>query len=63
MKEDGLCIGWGVSYEQWSDEYNASIGDSERVHEILEWLASECPLLWAKYQERKLAGQETAAAE
>lgn len=55
MREDGLCIGYGVSHEQWSDEFNASGSDSEAVYEILDWLAAECPLLWAKYQESKLA--------
>lgn len=55
MREDGPCIGYGVSYDQWSDEFNSSTGDSEAVYEILDWLAAECPLLWAKYQESKLA--------
>ena len=55
MREDGLCIGYGVTHSQWSDEFNASVGDSEAVYDILDWLASECPLLWAKYQENKLS--------
>ncbi|MGH8528632.1 MAG: hypothetical protein ACRETN_02145 [Nevskiales bacterium] len=55
MREDGLCIGYGVTYEQWSDEFNSSAGDSDAVYSILDWLADECPLLWAKYQEGKLA--------
>lgn len=53
MREDGLCIGYGVNYEQWSDERNASYGDTEQIHELLDWLASECPLLWAKYENSK----------
>jgi hypothetical protein len=53
MREDGLCVGYGVAYEQWRDEFNCSVGDSEHVHEILEWLATERPMLWAKFQERK----------
>jgi hypothetical protein len=62
MREDGLCIGYGVTHEQWSDEFNASAGDTEAVYEILDWLASECPLLWAKYQEGKLALRPLAVA-
>jgi hypothetical protein len=63
MREDGLCIGWGATYEEWSDEYNYSRSDSAHVEDILEWLATECPLLWAKYQESKLAAKKAAEAE
>ena len=54
MREDGLCIGYGVTSEQWFDEFNCSQGDSGRVHEILDWLESECPLLMCQYRESGL---------
>lgn len=57
LREDGLCIGFGVNYEQWSDEFTASQGDSATVADVLAWLASECPLLWAKAKEDELAAE------
>ena len=51
MREDGLCIGWGVTPEQWFDEFNESQGDSARIHELLDWLEEKCPLLMAQYHE------------
>jgi hypothetical protein len=62
MREDGLCIGYGVTYEQWSDERNASYSDTEEIHELLDWLASECPLLWAKYENSRLVAEQSALA-
>lgn len=56
LKEDGLCIGWGVTPEQWSEEFNASAGDSATVSDVLAWLRSECPLLCAKADEAELRG-------
>jgi len=57
MREDGLCIGWGATPEQWQDEYNAvathASSQTGTLSDVLEWLATECPLLWAKYQESK----------
>jgi hypothetical protein len=53
MKEDGLCIGWGVSVDQWFDEYNHLGSDINHVDEILEWINEECPLLMMKFQEQK----------
>jgi len=58
MREDGLCIGFGVTPDQWYEEHNASQGDSSHVHEILGWLAEHCPLLWAQHQEQKQQYQE-----
>lgn len=49
MREDGLCIGYGVTVEQWYDEFNASRGDSEHIYEIMEWVEEFCPLLWMEY--------------
>jgi hypothetical protein len=53
MREDGLCIGWGVTYEQWSDDYNYSSGVESSYYDILDWLSTYCPMLWAAYQEKK----------
>jgi len=57
LREDGLCIGYGVTYEQWSDEFNASQGDTNDVHDILDWLRTACPLLWASYTEQRMREQ------
>lgn len=57
LREDGLCIGFGVSPDQWFEEFNASQGDSATVSEVLAWLAAECPLLWARAQEAEAAGE------
>lgn len=53
MREDGLCIGYGVTPEQWQDEYNASQGDSHNVREVLEWVERHCPLTYLKWRETK----------
>ena len=55
MKEDGLCIGWGVTPEQWYDEYNASSGDECRIDELRNWMLENLPLLCAQYTERMTA--------
>jgi hypothetical protein len=52
MKEDGLCIGYGVSPDQWQEEYNASSGDESRIVELKEWMLDNLPLLCAQYTER-----------
>jgi hypothetical protein len=63
LREDGLCIGFGVTAEQWQDEFNASGGDSATVSDVLDWLRSECPLLFAKHEEAKLQAAREGAAE
>jgi hypothetical protein len=63
LREDGLCIGYGVTFEQWSDEVTASRGDSATVSDVLDWLRSECPLLFAKHEEAKLQAAREGAAE
>jgi hypothetical protein len=51
MAEDRLCIGYGVTADQYFDELNESRSDTNHVREILDWLSENCPLLWAQYQE------------
>ena len=53
MREDGLCMGYGVSQEQWFDEFNASQSDSETLCKLLEYVEEKAPLLWMQYQEAK----------
>jgi hypothetical protein len=60
MREDGLCMGYGVTADQWYEEFNSSVGDSSAVYDILDWLERECPLLMAKYREEQMRGEETA---
>jgi hypothetical protein len=59
MREDGLCIGMGVTAEQWYDEYNADAiqqtDEAEEVEEVLAWVRSNCPLLWCQWEESQLA--------
>lgn len=55
MREDGLCIGMGVSAEQWIDDLNYSQEQGASYGEIHDFLNSYCPLLMAQYRERKLA--------
>lgn len=62
LREDGLCA---TAYpfsqagvEQWYEMNDDVNGDIARVHDIIDWLKGECPLLWAKYQERKLKRKE-----
>lgn len=50
MKEDGLCIGYGVSPETWYEEYDESRSDSENVHKIINWIRENMPLQYAKWQ-------------
>lgn len=38
-----------------NERYQGNIND---LYDILNWLRSECPLLWAKYEEAQLAGEE-----
>lgn len=62
LREDGLCA---TAYpfsqagiDQWYEMNDDVNSDLCRVHEIIDWLKGECPLLWAKYQERKLKRRE-----
>ena len=54
MREDGLCIGYGVTHEQWCEEHNESVSDTHNIRAIFDWVANNCPLLFAQYQEAKL---------
>ena len=51
MREDGLCIGYGVNSEQWHEEHSASTGDSDKVHQVIDWLAANAPLAYAKWND------------
>jgi len=53
MREDGPCMGYGVTHEQWSDEFVASQGDTATVHEIMDWVAEACPLLFMQWREQR----------
>lgn len=55
MREDGLCMGMGVTVEQWMDDFNYSQSVESSWGDILDFLNSHCPLLMAQYRERKLA--------
>ncbi|QLE46445.1 hypothetical protein FD723_40245 (plasmid) [Nostoc sp. C052] len=50
MQEDGLCIGYGVSREQWYEEFSESRGDSDRIQKIIDWIATNLPLLYGQWQ-------------
>lgn len=56
LREDGLCIGYGVTIDQWCDEVNASRSDTQDVRDILDWLSQHCPMLWAEYEESRKNG-------
>jgi hypothetical protein len=57
LREDGLCATSNpfssAGRDEWNDMYNSSVSREATVGEILEWLAENCPLLWAKYQETR----------
>lgn len=57
MQEDGLCIGYGVSSEQWYDEWNESQCDSDRASreadELLEYFEKYLPLTYARWAETR----------
>lgn len=54
LREDGLCIGYGVNASQWLEEHDASQSETSELHEILDWLESQCPLLMAQYRNAQL---------
>ena len=57
LKEDGLCIGWGVTIDQWCEERNFMRGRKEAIHattgELIDYLEKEFPLLVAKFNQDK----------
>ena len=53
MREDGLCIGNGVSYLDWLEEHNASVSDTMKIRELRSWMKENLPLLCARYEEQK----------
>jgi hypothetical protein len=58
MREDGLCIGYGVTSEQWFEEYNASQSDTHHWRELLDRLSRTCPVTymeWKAAKQRELA--------
>lgn len=59
LREDGLCVGWGVEVADWHEENNAFSEEMAQIHEILGWLEEECPLLLA----RAALAQRAAASE
>jgi hypothetical protein len=62
MREDGLCIGYGVTPDQWLGESNYSQSQEATYHDLLDFLSSYCPLLMAQYREQRL-GEEPLAQE
>ncbi len=63
LNEDGLCATVNSSLvtgtDQWcgaDDEANKNIST---IYKIIDWLKEVCPLLWAKYQEKKLRRKES----
>lgn len=50
MREDGLCLGWGVTVEQWYQESNASHQDSDAIARIIQWVKENLPLLYGQWQ-------------
>ena len=58
MREDGLCIGWGVTTDQWCEEMNYSRGESAYVDRAIDWIRQNCPLAYAKWQEQRQQQQD-----
>lgn len=53
MKEDGLCCGWGITAEQWYDDYNYLGSKQSEIHDLLSYYEEHLPLLMARYWETK----------
>lgn len=57
LREDGLCAtaypGTMAGFEQWSEMDQDIQSDIAKVHRIVDWLKTHCPLLWCQYQERR----------
>ncbi len=50
MQGDGFCIGWGVTQEQWYEEFTDSLGDSGKIQKIIDWVTINMPLLYGQWQ-------------
>lgn len=50
MQGDGLAIGYGVTIDQWYEEFNQSRADSEHIQKIVDWVATNLPLLYGQWQ-------------
>lgn len=55
LREDGLCIGYGVSYAQWQQEDEWAQDQRSAASRIRDFLCEHCPLLMARWEERCLA--------
>jgi hypothetical protein len=64
LREDGLCatsygIGGGqASVDEWFDMSNECGFRAEKAHRAIEWVASNCPLAFAQWEEGKHNQQE-----
>jgi hypothetical protein len=60
LQEDGLCacstMNRGTAMEEWYDMRDESSSRSATYGQLLDWFSRECPLIWAKYEEARLAG-------
>ena len=45
LREDGLCIGYGATFEQWQDEINSPTYAVSEARAVMEWLREFHPLL------------------
>lgn len=45
LREDGLCIGYGVTYSQWQEEYNSPLYALSEARVLLDWLLEFQPLM------------------
>ena len=58
LREDGLCATAypfsSAGVEQWNEMNSDSYGRTADIRDVREWVQSNCPLLWLKYQEGKL---------
>ena len=60
MREDGLCIGMGVSIEEWCDHRDAikAGGDERRSQwwKLFKYLNQEFPIVAAKHRQQQMVG-------
>lgn len=58
-EEYAACMYSGAGSDTYYDDLNYVNGkyhaDQEKLYDTLDWLKSECPLLWAKYEESLLS--------
>jgi hypothetical protein len=52
LREDGLCIGYGVTYEQWSEEFNSPLYALVEANAVRRYLEDFCPLLFMAWQQK-----------